>query len=146
MGGYPVGRSLKGKMLLFPEVFFTEWLNKKKIQLAFSLWVLGEATQTVKVHTSLLITSFCVFWLVLACLGNRLNSSIECSKRVRGSYQRESLTWSLRVWVTHKCFASAHLRLRWPRFVRFSLFEINSSICFIIYSSCVSVEKFRIVC
>lgn len=57
--GIPAGRSLKGKMLLFPEVFFTEWLNKKK--LAFSLWVLGEAIQTVKAHASLIITNVCVF-------------------------------------------------------------------------------------
>lgn len=59
MGGYSSGKITKGKMLLFPEVFFTEWLNKKK--LAFSLWVLGEATQTVKAHASLIITNVCVF-------------------------------------------------------------------------------------
>lgn len=61
MGGIPAGRSLKGKTLLFPEVFFTEWLNKKKTQLAFSLWVLGEATQTVKAHASFIITNVCIF-------------------------------------------------------------------------------------
>lgn len=144
--GIPVGSSLKGKMLLFPAIFFTKWLNKK-IQLAFSLWVLGEATQTVKVHTSLTVTSFCVSWLFLTCLGDRLNSCIEYNKRVKGTYQRENLTWSLRVWVTHKCFASTHLlRLQWLRFVRFFLFETNSRICFVIYSSCVRLEKFRIVC
>lgn len=40
-----MGGSLKGKMLLFTEVFFTGRLNKK---LAFSLWVLSEVTQKFK--------------------------------------------------------------------------------------------------
>lgn len=46
-----MGRLPNGKMLLFTEVFFTEWLNKKtktktkKTPLAFSSWVLREAIQ-----------------------------------------------------------------------------------------------------
>lgn len=93
--GIPVGSSLKGKLLLFPAIFFTKWLNKKN---STCILIVGAWRSYTNCEGSyfLTVTSVRVFWLFLTCLGDRLNSSVEYSRRVTGPCQREDLTWSLK--------------------------------------------------
>lgn len=81
--GYSSGKSLKDKMLLLTEVFFTGWLNKK-LNLRFHCGCLEKLhkIQTVKVYASLIRTVLLHFLTLLISWWARWESSI--SSKIKG--------------------------------------------------------------